>query len=243
MGLLDGLVAYYKCDETSGNRADSSVNGLTMAVTGAVGSGTGKIGLGVDGTGNPVNYLDRASTSKLLFGDTGFTVSGWQNIATGEDVQDQPIFTIFNTVGNQRAYQLYWDNSAIRYRFVVSGDGTSADQSIATWGSATALNTFLHAVAIHDPDADLIKLSMNNNPFVTTAHSTGSFAGSTARPSIGASGAGTVVGLSIVDEIGVWDRVLTDDELVTLQTAPSFDTFTSDDSASAAYWYYWRHTA
>lgn len=243
MGLLDGLVLYYKCDETSGLRADAHSGGLDMAITGTVGSAAGKIGLGVDGTGSSSNFLDRVSTAALLFGDGPFTISGWQNIGTGEDVQDQPIFTVFNTTGNQRCYQLYWDNSASRYRFVVSGDGTNTDQAVATWGSATALNVFLHAVGIHDPDANEIKLSINNNPFVTAAHSTGSFASSTARPGLGSSGSGTVVGLAVVDEIGVWDRILTDAELANLQAAPPFSTFTSDAGTPAFYNYYWRQTA
>ncbi len=223
--FLDGLVVYYKCNETGGNRLDESVNGLDMIVTGSVGSSTGKLGLGIDGTGSSSNFLDRPTNPAFLFGDGPCTISGWQNILTGEDVQDQPIFTVYDTVGDNRAYQLYWDNSANRYRFVMSGDGTSVDQAVATWGTATALNVFLHAVGIHDPVANVIKLSMNNNPFVTAAHSTGSFAGSTAKPGLGSSGAGAVVGLSIVDEVGVWNRILNTEELAALQAAPNFDTF------------------
>ena len=39
--LLNNLIWYYKLDETTGSRLDSSVSGLDLAVNGTVGNDTG----------------------------------------------------------------------------------------------------------------------------------------------------------------------------------------------------------
>lgn len=228
--LLDDLVTYYKCDETSGNRIDAHTNGLDMAQTGFVGSVAGKVNLALAGTGNSSNYLDRASTPLLLPGDTAFTVSGWQQIKTGENVQDNVIFAVYETTGNQRSWVLKWDNSDNRYVFSISADGSAVTNVL--WGTVTALNTYHHVVAMYDPVANLAKLSVNNNPFVTQPHSGGAYASSTARPVLGGYRVSSfVVSLGDIDEVGYWARELNTEELTELQTAPSFDSFVSSTPA------------
>lgn len=249
MGLLDGLHAYWKCDETSGNRVDSHVNGLDFTQVGFVGSATGALNLAIDGTGSDLNKLTSTST-QLNFGDEPITWTGWGRINTGEQVQDNPIISKSTTVGNQRAWTLTHRSSINRYRFILSGDGGNVNQTTLDWTSPPTLNVFEFIVAIHDPVANLMKLSVNNATLITAAHPHGIFASSTAVALLGGfDQSPDVIGLGFVDEVGIWKRELTTSEITTLYgggTPPSFDTFTSDvvvGNDPAEYNYFWKRRA
>lgn len=73
--LLDGLLAYWTLDETSGNRVDSSGNGYNLTDQGGTGSGAGVIG----------NCATFDGSSQYLYDNTTFpasatwTVCAWIN--------------------------------------------------------------------------------------------------------------------------------------------------------------------
>lgn len=232
MGLLDGLEAYWSCDEGSGNRVDSHTNGLDFIETGGVGSAAGKINLAVDGTGNPVNILDQPSTARLLFGDEAMAISCWANVNAGEQFNNGPILAVWEAAGDQRAWLLWYRQNVRRWQFMVSGDGINS----TPLNSASAPpfdGTFQHIVAQHDPVADVITVQVNDGTVQSTPYSAGLFAASTARPGLGVISqvAGAIVHIQHVDEIGIWRRLLTTAEVPELfngGAALPFSSFTFD---------------
>lgn len=71
--LSEGLVGYWKMDESSGNAADSSGNGLTLTNNSSVAYAGGKFGNSAQGDGT-ADYLNTASTISGIQ-----TVSFWAN--------------------------------------------------------------------------------------------------------------------------------------------------------------------
>ncbi len=77
-GLLNNLIAHWKLDESSGNRADSHTNGLTLTDNDTVPSATGKVyGLAADIEIGNTEWLSRVSESLLQFGDIDFSFDAW----------------------------------------------------------------------------------------------------------------------------------------------------------------------
>ena len=220
MSLLDSLEAYWKCDETSGNRVDSHTNGLDFIQTGFVGSVAGKLNSAVDGTGVAANSLDQPSTANLLFGNEAMAISCWANVNAGEQLTNGPIVAVWDTTGNQRCYRLGYAAVPQRWRFIVSSDGTGGNSTILLSAAAPPFNgTFQHIVVQHNPITDVITMQVNDGPVQSAAHTGGLFAGSTARPGLGILNqlAGVpVVHIQHVDEIGIWRKNLTAIEVTRL---------------------------
>lgn len=231
IGIKNGLIVYYKCDETSGTRVDAHTNSLDMAQTGFVGSATGILNLAVDGTGNIANRLDRAHTSVLNIGNNPATITFWGRINTGEQFSNNPMLSKHNSFSgaNERGFICWHRSSTNRWRFTVSDDGVGTNTAFVDSLAAPALDTFEFVVCQHDPDADLIKISVNNGAFQTIAFSFGVNPSSLALPMLGGVRVSSeIVALGYTDEVGFWNRLLTTAEITELYgggTPPSFDTF------------------
>lgn len=78
------LLAYWKLDETTGDRLDSK-NGGNLSQVGTVGSGVGKISSAFKQTVAGVNRIEKLGSTRLAFDvSKGCTVCGWFNlVATG----------------------------------------------------------------------------------------------------------------------------------------------------------------
>lgn len=233
MGLLDGLRGYWDCDEAGGSDRVSKVNGIDFVETGTVTSVTGALGDAVDGTGNASNILDQASTPLLLFGDEPMTVSCWANVNVGENLSNGPILAVWDATGNQRSWLLWFRAGGVeRWQFLASSDG-SASSSINSALAPPFDGTFQHVVIQHDPVGNVITLRVDDGAVQSQAHTTGLFATSTARPGLGVinQGGTAIVHIQHADEIGVWDRLLSDDEITELNnggTPLPFTSFTTD---------------
>lgn len=229
-GLGAGLVGYWKLDEGTGtSAADASVNAITaLTLTNGPLWTTGRIGSGIDFDGTN-DYATTADTATLDFADGEvFTVTGWFNRDT---------FTTADQVFAKQAnsfdagYGMYIDTTDQIYFTVYDGTDlysleTASGLIIATgwhhfaavWGDTTAA-LYVDGVLVSTTPAGTIGnigSLANANPF-----------------RIGASADGSQPFDGKIDEIRVYDRVLSPSEITDLYqlTVP-----TAVDTGLVGYW-------
>jgi hypothetical protein len=194
--LLTDLAAYWKLDETSGIRFDSAgTNNLTD--NGGVGSVAGKIGNAATSFGT-ATYLSNSSTVGQVSGP--LTVALWVN--TGSDVTgNQVIISRATTSVSVVDYILDIFSSSIRYILYTSSGTYVAGATITT-------NTTYFVVFWYDGTNANISL---NNGTVTSTASPG-----TPKQELGAEltlgirlDSGRPFNGNWIDEVGIWNRVLT----------------------------------
>jgi hypothetical protein len=205
--LLTGLVAYWKLDEASGSRADSSGNGSTLSLAaGAVPSRVGRVGNGADFV--PGNWLTCASNPNIVMGDIDFTIAGWlwfDTLASQNPLEKND--------GTYIDYVIYGTPAGEYGAIVASPSGSVLIQT----PPGVAANTWHFVVLQHDATTHTLSLSRDNGvgsasastagkpPYVTTGSLT-----------IGAGRGGGYGFDGIIDEIGIWKRLLTPAEITQL---------------------------
>jgi hypothetical protein len=103
--------------------------------------------------------------------DNDFSLGGWVKLTS--KITNQGIITKYNATGNQRSYALQHDGFS-SFKFTTSSDGTSFGADL-TDESAPSIGTWYFVVCVHDSVNDLIKISVNDSTFKTTALSGGVF--------------------------------------------------------------------
>lgn len=206
MALTDDLVAYWKLDEASGNRV-SQVNSHTLTDNDAVGAAAGKLN---NAASFSEDYLSRANASLGGLnpnGNVDFTISLWFRY-----VGDATFTLISVNDGASEGYQLWVDSGYPKW--VVSG-GTS----LAYTGDPLSDGTWYHVLVERDAAESKIRIRINNGTAEELTQP-GGFSASSADLRVGAdwnSGAGPSLTLEgLMDEIGVWSRLLTGPEQATL---------------------------
>jgi len=198
--LLTGLVSYWKMDESSGNIADSadSNNGTTTNVTY---SQTGKIGTALlfDGT----SFIGFGNPTNLRLSSTG-SVSLW--------------FSTINTTGPGVLISK-WDGNTARngyaiyvYNGYIEGDISDTSNNVYV-GSTISVDTWYHFVVTWNGTNTIAYL---NGSAVETKGGIATVA--TAYDFTIGRDSGTVADYfnGSMDEVGVWNRVLTSTEITTL---------------------------
>ena len=200
------LVAWWSLDETSGTRADSRGNNdLTDYNT--VGNGTGKQSNAASfvETNNEALYI--ADNANLSFGDEDFTITAWAKIDTAGFMS---ILAKRDGTTN-RAYILWYFNDKVRW--AVSDDGNSENTVDETTTGAWSTDTWYFVAAYHDATANTIGVSVNAGTFDTDPHTGGCY-DNTAEFNIGATSDHTSSWFDgDIDEVNVWNTVLTQDEI------------------------------
>jgi hypothetical protein len=206
--LLTGLVAYWNLDEASGTTRVGSV-GFNLSDVNTVGSTTGKVGNAADFETSQDAHLgatDAAASVVDFSGNQDFTIAFWARFES----QPGTMFIInkYRSDVAQRSYRIDYLASADDFLFTVSGNGM-AFTDIATTANV-GLATWYFVVAWHDASADTINISINDGTANSTAHTTGVF-NSNANFVIGARHDNTTTQTfdGLVDELGIWNRVLT----------------------------------
>jgi hypothetical protein len=199
--LLSGLTSYWKLNESSGNRVDSrGLNNLTP--NGTISGVPGKINNGAEFQSANTEYLSAADNPSLR--PTGsFTLTGWIYVTAYNTANG--VISKWGNFNGKRSFGLGVESSSVK--FYVSDDGGSPFPT-ANAGVA-ALNTWHFLVGWHDADNDVIACQLNNAAPVVIAHSTG-VAFFDNPLTVGA--LSTFPGFyndGIVDEVGIWNRVLT----------------------------------
>lgn len=226
--LLTGLVAYWTMDEATGDRVDS-VGGVVLTPQGSVGTATGKVSNAVDLTANvqwPTAQtqvrLEAADADVFSLGlsSTGWTVAAWVDQRTVDGWNwASPVVckgANFVSTGEWCIGTGTWDGSTDWY-FTVGLRGPGGQIGYVESSSHLVTNTGYHLViAWYDPTAQRIYVSTDGGasasvayafapPNRTSKFTIGSFDGYSS-----ASNYGYLDGL--VDEVGLWTRILTADE-------------------------------
>jgi Concanavalin A-like lectin/glucanases superfamily len=220
--LLTGLVSYWKMEETSGTRSDSAgPNVLTPA--GTIFGMTGKIGNGARANGSPSSALTAADNSSQNF--TGsFTVAGWMSLINLTPPNENPIMVGKWTAppGGGDGWVVYRQFGGDYWVFLVTADGSTSFQ--VTVSALAPLDSWHFIVAIYDHAVSKIRLSVDGAvpaeaPFTGPVfHSLHPLAVLNFSDLDGAFN-------TSVDELGLWNRVLTTAEITELWNAGSGITY------------------
>lgn len=222
MALADNLVAYYSLDEASGNAVDAHST-YDLTENGTIGTATGKVSgardFERDGSDDYFSHADDAAFSR---GDTDFTFAFWVQFESLNNFAR--IFS--KTAGSNYEYGLYIRDPAFtgnyEFRWHCSDDGADEGTilSSSTIGALSAA-TWYFVCVWHDSVNNQLGISVNAGTADTTSHTTGVYNG-TAAFEIGREGAEASRYLDgLVDEFGLWGRVLTSDERTELYNSDS----------------------
>lgn len=215
MSLNDDLISFWRLNEASGTRSDfvtTTPNDLTE-----VGSVPSLSGIVVNaaniGPGAGTNYLEKAAASELTFGDEDFTISLW--VYLENNTNQQGLISKWNSNAvNEREWAMFFLSGTEVFRFAVSSDGTLSNNVDSA--STPAIEQFHHVVCWHDSVANTINMVVNNGATQSIGHSTGvhSIAANPfwlGRIQLGVGD--TDMDGGRIDAVGVWNRVLTSDEI------------------------------
>lgn len=207
--LMNGLAGYYKMSQASGTSLWlDSLGNNHLTQHGSVSSASGI--LGTAGVFDTNNYL-QASNANVYDYPSGqsFTFACW--------VYPTTLSAFGMVIGKNFRYDLRLGSVANTWDFTrTDGVGSSA-----TTGTVTA-NTWHFLCAWYDAVAGTLNLSVNNNTPVTITNTPGIV--NTDTFEIGArTGANPFIGR--IDEVGVWNRVLTSAEITKLYNGGSAVTY------------------
>jgi hypothetical protein len=204
--LNDNLLGYWKLDEAAGvNRVDSTGNGRTFVESGGnVAQATGKIGNAASLTSDGPTLTQSNIPTRV--GD--FTIAGWVNPRTGVDAGGSAILT------RASDFLLSWSYTPERFNWQVEQSTGSFDIFAAVAGDVWhfVVCEYDHTGArarIKVDDGAWLSVSVTGTPNLTAANLT--------------LGSGTYD--REIDELGVWDRLLTDTEITFLYNLSFGETY------------------
>lgn len=210
------IVARWKLDEASGNRADS-VGSNTLTDNNTVTAGTGQFSTNAaDFELANTEYLSIADNAALSI--TGkLTCSTW--IKLESDTANMCLLGKWDTGGAGRSYLFFYDGGNTRFDFQNSNNGND-NGSIArvTWDAATA--TWYHVAVVYDTDGSA-KFYVNGaqQGSTVTGLNTSIFDG-TAAVNVGAWGGGNNPYDGLMEDMIVWGGVaLSGAEITSLYNA------------------------
>jgi hypothetical protein len=208
--LLDGLVAYWKLDEGSGTRIDSA-GPNNLADNGSVGSTTGKVGNAA--LFNGINFLTVTNPSLNITG--AISIAGWV-YAVSTSIQQ-----VFGGYASVPPYHGYG------FGISVSIPNKWVWFSGLPWTASTsdvALNTWTH-IAFTLNSTGTLNIYLNGAlDRTTTAPVLSSYNGQRALGAR-ADGIDQVFSGTLIDEFGIWNRVLTASEMLILYNSGAGITF------------------
>lgn len=198
MALTDSLISYWELEEASGNALDSHGTS-TLTEESTVGTATGKVGNARDFTSGD-GFAGNMGTN---LGNTG-SIAFWVNPDSVNDNQ----YIIDGSDGNQRACILGYQDG---YYNIFNGSyptGTASDTQMAATGAGSwdfVVWTF---------DGTTLKGYVNGSLVVNVSASVNATITSITFGHPGGTASSYFAGL--LDEVGVWNRVLTGDEVTEL---------------------------
>ena len=201
--LNDGLVAYWKLDEESGTRVDSTGNGNDLTDNNSVGYAIGKINSAAvfDGT----NYLSASLISQTL---SAATISFWFK-GGAQTFQYGAILEMVDAGESSEAYLGIYPNphSDAEGLDIYNGDGWLGDSGVNVCD-----NAWHHICATIDSSGS-IECYIDGNLVITGSY------GQQVNPGtilhIGTNGNGEFL-TGLVDEAGIWNRALSQAEIAQL---------------------------
>jgi len=126
-----------------------------------------------------IESLYRANEAGLQGGDIAMTFIAWVYVTSLDATVSRAVIGKWDYVHSQREYLLRTSVTATnRFQFFVNPTGSAASTSVNadTFGNIP-LETWCFLAAYHDPDTNLIGISVNGGAWDTASHSTGVYAG------------------------------------------------------------------
>ena len=203
MSTLTNLIAYWRMDESSGNRLDS-VGSLRLDQSGTVGGATGKLGANCAQLGTVSVGLHSAGTFPADFSGNQLTIAGWYRIDSVSLSTERPIALIEVTDGASSycGLRVKYDH-ATGYVFAETYDDIdNATHTASTFG-ALSTGTWYHLIATWD--ATTVTLYVNNTGDSYPGHVSMDSHHELSNMAFGNSAA--TYGFS-VDEWGIWNEII-----------------------------------
>ena len=226
--LLTDLISWWSMDEESGTRADSHgsndlADGNTVLFT------SGKVGNAADFEEDTSEYLWIADNADLSFdGHDDFTIAFWCQLETIGQYRN--LVAKWDFGADKREYNVVYHHGSLRFTGGVSSTGLNATLVDADNLGEPAAATWYFIVFWHDSTADVIGIEVNETGADTEAHANG-IHDDTAIFTVGAQrntgAASAFFHDGEIDELCMWDRVLTDAERVWLYNSGDGRSYTS----------------
>lgn len=207
MALTTGIVSYWKLDESSGNAADSA--GSNTATNNSVTYGAGKINNGAVFNAS-ANFTD--SATGFPTGTTSRTVNiWWKTNALPGGVNDYAMFYWgVNSSGQMNLCFLGWNETANMLGY----HGNGADYRVDVDGLVTTGVWYMATFVYDGTQAHIYHNGSQIGTGGNVTWNTGSGNGE-----IGSGQGGGNKWNGMLDEIGIWSRVLSDTEITELYNA------------------------
>jgi hypothetical protein len=208
------MVGWWSMDETSGNRADSHSNGLTLTDNNTVTYEAGKVSNAAVFTAANYEYLNRASSSALQMGTSDITLCTWVKFTS--TASSQMIVGKDDITSGTREFKLFISGATLTFYVF---DTTTGYDAVA-WSSTSTTSTWYFVCGWTEKSASKIYISVNAGTPVS-ANLTASRNGSgTGVFQIG--GHANTYNLSgSIDETVYYKRTLTTDEIAWLYNSGS----------------------
>lgn len=212
MALTDNIVAYWSLDEASGNRADS-VGTATLVDNSTVPSATGIISNGADFTGTSGEFLSVTNAALNIQND--FSLSFWaqsdalttfQRILTAYDGANAGRFEVYQEANAELRF-VYW-NSA--------GSGRTLWRTTAAQVTGSLKHFVITCDVSNTTTGGKIYVNGSSVSVATSATAATSWGDNSGIYGMGGWVDGTQPWNGIIDEFGVWSRILTTDEVTEL---------------------------
>jgi hypothetical protein len=210
--MLNGLVAYWKLDESSSgsgqvDRTDSGPNAFTLTDYNTTPSGTGKVGNCGSFAAANTEYLSRADDTRLRMGAAVF-FDFWVNRAS---LATQVLLTKGDTNTTNGEFVIYITGDP---SFIFRLRTTAGNQNLTLTGGPYTIWTYYYCY--YDASAGKIYAGKNNSAVQELAISGTPYTGS-GNLYVGAQyyNAAMVNPMNgLIDEIGIWNRILTPAEIL-----------------------------
>lgn len=222
-------IAYYKLDESSGNASDS-VGSNTLTNNNSVAYATGIINNGADfGSTNTNKTLTNSSSLGIDSGN--ISISAWVK----RESSDFMFAVNQQSATSDVSYKIKYESGIKAVRNIAGG---AENQTTA---QAISISTWAHVVLTYD--GSTVRCYVNGGTPQTVA-STGTGSGVTSKFTIGAdnSSGGTDQFFwdGMVDEVGVWNVALTQDEINKIYNAGRGNAYPLTDNLLTSGFAYWK---
>lgn len=214
MALTDNLVSYWKMDEASGNRADAH-GANTLTDNNTVGAATGIINNAADfelSSSESLSITDAAQSGLDIVGD--MSISMW--IKPESMTASHGLVTKFQDVAGSKSYRLHCTTTTIDLTLTANGILETA----ASWTFTLSAGTWYHLVLAYTASAGSADLYINNSSQGTKTGLSTSIFNSMSVFRLGARSSALDVAEQfydgLMDEVGIWSRVLTSGEVTSL---------------------------
>ncbi len=207
--LIDNLVSYWKLNEISGIRKDSTGNN-DLSSTNSVGTGVGKIGNAATFIESSNQYLSVADNASLRTENTDFTISAWvkKEDPNAFGMIASKVLSDINFAHGE--YALFTINNSTYFTTYANG----LNQYVNTTEPGQNNDQWFFVVAQHDATNHTNSIQVNNGNVVTRT-SVAEHIASNSPFAIGYNDFPHYFNGSI-DSVGFWKRKLADNEITNL---------------------------